>query len=277
MLLYWYACISTNTCCFETHHILLETNWWALPNASSIVWIRSAVHEILADEAFTATDGLISQSFVVAFVHSAYVQIVLIWSFPAQLSSWKLVHWLWKYKLNEVCDKEPIWTLVFLNARIAGNGVTQCFHAKYKNQSTSNATVPTSQKTTANLNGIAKQTKSQTYSDLKQRKGSHVLIHSSAQTAKTITKLIPICVHSRGIDSTGSGNKRNIHENRTKSICSLKNGEPQQWSYKISKYFHKMFGKTSSLSTSFLRLKTTLTSSLSKNSLGLKFIKFPAL
>ena len=104
MLLYWYACISTNTCCFETHHILLETNWWALPNASSIVWIRSAVHEILADEAFTATDGLISQSFVVAFVHSTYVQIVLIWSFPAQLSLWKLVHWLWRYQLNEVCD-----------------------------------------------------------------------------------------------------------------------------------------------------------------------------
>ena len=48
--------------------------------------IRSAVHEILADEAFTATDGLISQSFVVAFVHPAYVRIALIWDFPAQLS-----------------------------------------------------------------------------------------------------------------------------------------------------------------------------------------------
>jgi len=30
--------------------------------------IRPAVCEILADEAFTATDGLISQSFVVTFV-----------------------------------------------------------------------------------------------------------------------------------------------------------------------------------------------------------------
>jgi len=48
--------------------------------------IRLAVHEILADKALTATDGLISQSFVVAFVHSAYVQIALIWGFPAQLS-----------------------------------------------------------------------------------------------------------------------------------------------------------------------------------------------
>jgi len=38
-----------------------------------------AIHEILADKAFTATDGLISQLFVVAFVHPTYVQIALIW------------------------------------------------------------------------------------------------------------------------------------------------------------------------------------------------------
>ena len=106
MSLHWYACISTNTCRFETHHISLETDWWALPNASSIVKIRSAVHEILADEAFIATDGLISQSFVVAFVHPAYVRIALIWGFPVQLSLWKSVHWLWRYKLNEVCDRD---------------------------------------------------------------------------------------------------------------------------------------------------------------------------
>jgi len=47
--------------------------------------IRSAIHEILADKAFTATDGLISQLFVVAFVHPTYVRIALIWGFPAQL------------------------------------------------------------------------------------------------------------------------------------------------------------------------------------------------
>ena len=99
MSLHWYACISTNTYRFETCHILLETNWWALPNTSSIMRIRSAIHEILADEAFTATDGLISQSFVVTFV-----QIAFIWGFPVQLSLWKSVHWLWRYKLNEVCD-----------------------------------------------------------------------------------------------------------------------------------------------------------------------------
>jgi len=47
------------------------------------VQIRSAVHEIFADEAFTATDGLISQSFVVAFIHPIYMRIALIWGFPA--------------------------------------------------------------------------------------------------------------------------------------------------------------------------------------------------
>jgi len=50
------------------------------------VQIRSAIHEIFADEAFTATDGLISQSFVVTFVHPANVWIALIWGFPVQLS-----------------------------------------------------------------------------------------------------------------------------------------------------------------------------------------------
>ena len=104
MSLHWYACISTNTYCFETHHILLEMDWWALSNASSIVQIRLAIHEILAYKAFTATDGLISQSFVVTFVHLIHIQIALIWGFPVQLSLWKSVHWLWRYKLNEVCD-----------------------------------------------------------------------------------------------------------------------------------------------------------------------------
>jgi len=48
--------------------------------------IHPAVREILADKAFTATDVLISQLFVAAFVHPTYVQIALIWGFPAQLS-----------------------------------------------------------------------------------------------------------------------------------------------------------------------------------------------
>jgi len=50
------------------------------------VQISSAIHEILADKAFTATDGLISQLFIATFVHSTYVWIALIWGFPAQLS-----------------------------------------------------------------------------------------------------------------------------------------------------------------------------------------------
>jgi len=104
MLLHWYACISTNTYHFEMQHISLGTNWWALSNTSSIVHICSVIHEILADKAFTATNGLISQSFVVAFIYSTYVQIALIWGFPAQLSLWESIHWLWRYKLNEVCD-----------------------------------------------------------------------------------------------------------------------------------------------------------------------------
>jgi len=48
--------------------------------------IRPVFHEILASEDFTVTDDLISQLFVVAFVHTADVQIALIWGFPAQLS-----------------------------------------------------------------------------------------------------------------------------------------------------------------------------------------------
>jgi len=50
------------------------------------VQICLAIHEILADEAFTATGGLISQSFVVTFVYPTYMQIALIWGFPVQLS-----------------------------------------------------------------------------------------------------------------------------------------------------------------------------------------------
>jgi len=48
--------------------------------------ICSAIHEILAAEAFTATDVLISWLFVVIFVHPTYMWIALIWGFPAQLS-----------------------------------------------------------------------------------------------------------------------------------------------------------------------------------------------
>jgi len=47
--------------------------------------IRLAIYKILANKAFTVTDDLISWLFVVAFVYPIYVQIALIWGFPAQL------------------------------------------------------------------------------------------------------------------------------------------------------------------------------------------------
>ena len=48
--------------------------------------IHLEVHKILADKAFIATNGLISQSFVITFVHPTYVQIALILGFPVQFS-----------------------------------------------------------------------------------------------------------------------------------------------------------------------------------------------
>jgi len=48
--------------------------------------ICPVVYEILANEDFTVTDNLISQLFVVAFMHPTYVQIALIWGFTVQLS-----------------------------------------------------------------------------------------------------------------------------------------------------------------------------------------------
>ena len=83
MSLYWYACISMNTDFYMICDILLETIWWAL--SSLIMWICPVIHEILANKDFTVTDDLISQLFVVAFVHPTYVQIALIWGFSVQL------------------------------------------------------------------------------------------------------------------------------------------------------------------------------------------------
>ena len=68
-----------------------------------------------------------------------------------------------------------------------------------------------------------------------------------------------------------------IRDNRSKSICSEVNGEPQLWLWKTSKFFCKMFAKTPSLSTPSLRPKTSLTSFSSKNLLGPKFVKSPVL
>jgi len=77
---------------------------------------------------------------------------------------------------------------VFLNARIVGNEATQLSHVEFKNQNVSNAMVPTSLKTIANLGGVARQMTRSTLQGWKQRKENHVLIHSNAQTVKEITK-----------------------------------------------------------------------------------------
>jgi len=51
----------------------LKTIWWVLSNATLIVQICLAIHEISANETFIVTDGLISQLFVVAFIYLIYV------------------------------------------------------------------------------------------------------------------------------------------------------------------------------------------------------------
>jgi len=66
--------------------------------------ICSAIHKISANKAFIFTDGLIPWLFIVAFIHPTYMWIALIWGFPSQLSLWKSIYYLWRYKLNEVCN-----------------------------------------------------------------------------------------------------------------------------------------------------------------------------
>ena len=44
------------------------------------------IYEIITSETFIVNDGLISQLFVVTFVYSTYMKIVLIWNFLVQLS-----------------------------------------------------------------------------------------------------------------------------------------------------------------------------------------------
>jgi len=65
------------------------------------------------------------------------------------------------------------------NTRTVRSGVMLPFHAKSKVLNALNATVPTSLKTTVNLSGVARPTKRLTLLNWRQRKGSHVLIHSS--------------------------------------------------------------------------------------------------
>ena len=43
-------------------------------------------------------------SCLLLLLYISYMQIALIWGFTMQLSLWKSVYWLWRYKLNKVCD-----------------------------------------------------------------------------------------------------------------------------------------------------------------------------
>ena len=47
---------------------------------------------------------LMAWYFIVAFIYPTYMWIALIWGFLSQLSLWKSIYYLWRYKLNEVCD-----------------------------------------------------------------------------------------------------------------------------------------------------------------------------
>ena len=69
--------------------------------------------------------------------------------------------------------------------------------------------VPTSQKTTMNSDGAARRMTRLTLQGWKQKRGSHALIPSSAQTVKEITKRTPTNVHSGDTGSTENGNKEN--------------------------------------------------------------------
>jgi len=99
---------------------------------------------------------------------------------------------------------------MFLNVRIVGNGATRLSRAKFKDQNVSNTIVPTSQKTTVNLDGAIRQTTRLTHQGWKQRRGSHALILSSAQTVEEITKRTPTNVRSGDTGSTENGNKENM-------------------------------------------------------------------
>jgi len=105
---------------------------------------------------------------------------------------------------------ELTWIQVFFNVRIVGNRATQLSRVKFKNQNVSNTIVLTSQKTTVNSDGAARQMTRLTYWDWKQRRGSHALILSSAQTVKEVTKWTPTNVHSGDIGLTDIGDTEKL-------------------------------------------------------------------
>ena len=121
MSLHWYTCISMNTYCYWIYHILSEMVWWALSNASSIVWICPAIHEIIANKTFTVTDGLISWLFVVTFVHLTVMGHLNTnnFSFSFLLFFWFYIDFLFLFLFllflddKEACDTTVTWQVTW--------------------------------------------------------------------------------------------------------------------------------------------------------------------
>ena len=123
------------------------------------------------------------------------------------------------------------WTWASPNAKTAGSGDMLPSLAESKVPSVSSAMDHTDLKTTENLGGVAKWMKRQTPLVSRQRKVTHVLIHSSVLITGAITKLTPTSAYSGDIDSTGSSTKRN-------TLRSMKTGSNRfaLWRVTSSKY-----------------------------------------
>ena len=115
---------------------------------------------------------------------------------------------MWDYLLLQL--EVLMLTLESFNAKTVGDGVTQLSLAGSKGQSASNVIVPTNQRTTANSDGVAKQTRKQILHDLKPKREIHVPTHSGVWTVEAITKLILFNACFENTISIESGNKRNI-------------------------------------------------------------------
>ena len=105
---------------------------------------------------------------------------------------------------------EQTWTQVFLNARIVGSGATRPFHTGFRAPNASSAMALTNLKTTANSDGIARQTRRQTHLASKWRRANLVHIPSNTLIVGGTTKLTPTNAPSGDIVSTESSSRRNM-------------------------------------------------------------------
>ena len=101
------------------------------------------------------------------------------------------------------------WTWVCPNVKTARGGDKLPFLAESKVPSVSSAMVHTNLRTTVNLGGAAKWTRRQTHLISRQRKANYAPTHSNTLIVRVITKPTPTSTHSRDINSTENGTKRN--------------------------------------------------------------------